>query len=205
MDAVAGAEDVRTHLGVPTTGLVTEMHAGFQHLLHADVSHFPILQKGCDLPHRPRPCNPALRRTGPMTGRQRKMRRSALPGTPGRCRSVLDERASIDQKPANGKSREAGGRKSPAGGRQDRGRGPGAARGCPAKRMCGTATGGTGRTVPFGGASRHGRVCRIRRDGRDDRTGGPVRKGPPRQKKGSREGSLTGEDHGVACQGVPAV
>jgi len=65
MDAVAGAEDVRTHLGVPTTGLVTEMHAGFQHLLHADVSHFSILQKGCDLPHRPRPCNPACRRPRP--------------------------------------------------------------------------------------------------------------------------------------------
>ena len=31
----------------------------------ADVSHFSILQKGCDLPHRPRPCNPACRRPRP--------------------------------------------------------------------------------------------------------------------------------------------
>ena len=39
MDAVAGAEDEGTHLGVPATGLVAEVHTGFQHLFHADVSH----------------------------------------------------------------------------------------------------------------------------------------------------------------------
>ena len=39
MDAVAGAENERAHLGVPTAGLVAEMDAGFQHLLHANVCH----------------------------------------------------------------------------------------------------------------------------------------------------------------------
>ncbi len=39
MDAVARAENVGTHLGVPAPGLMPEVHAGFQHLLHADVSH----------------------------------------------------------------------------------------------------------------------------------------------------------------------
>src|SRR6185312_5033589 len=39
VDLAAGAEDVRGHLGVPVTGLVTEMDAGFQHLTHGDLCH----------------------------------------------------------------------------------------------------------------------------------------------------------------------
>ena len=39
VNAVAGAEDVGAHFGIPAAGLVAEVHAGFQHLLHADVSH----------------------------------------------------------------------------------------------------------------------------------------------------------------------
>ena len=39
MDTVTGAENERAHFGVPTAGLVTEMDAGFQHLLHANVCH----------------------------------------------------------------------------------------------------------------------------------------------------------------------
>jgi hypothetical protein len=39
VDLAAGAEDVRTHLGVPVTGLVAEVHAGLQHLAHGDLGH----------------------------------------------------------------------------------------------------------------------------------------------------------------------
>ncbi len=39
VDLAAGSEDVGSHLGVPVTGLVTEVHAGFEHLAHGDVSH----------------------------------------------------------------------------------------------------------------------------------------------------------------------
>src|SRR6187402_1966712 len=39
VDLAAGAEDVRSHLGVPVTGLVAEMDAGFQHLAHGDLCH----------------------------------------------------------------------------------------------------------------------------------------------------------------------
>ena len=39
IDAVALRINIGSHLGVPTAGLVTEMDAGFQHLLHANVCH----------------------------------------------------------------------------------------------------------------------------------------------------------------------
>ena len=39
MDLAAGTEDVRTHLGVPVTGLVTEVNACFKHLAHGDLGH----------------------------------------------------------------------------------------------------------------------------------------------------------------------
>lgn len=39
MHTVTGAEDVRTHFWIPTAGLVTEMHTGFEHLFHAYISH----------------------------------------------------------------------------------------------------------------------------------------------------------------------
>ena len=35
---------IGAHLGVPAAGLVTEVDAGFQHLLHADVSHVELLE-----------------------------------------------------------------------------------------------------------------------------------------------------------------
>src|SRR5690606_38281436 len=39
VDLAAGAEDVRTHLGVPVARLVAEVDAGFQHLAHGDLGH----------------------------------------------------------------------------------------------------------------------------------------------------------------------
>ncbi len=39
MDLVALAENKGSHFGVPETGLVTEMHARFQHFTHGDVRH----------------------------------------------------------------------------------------------------------------------------------------------------------------------
>src|SRR5262249_45410108 len=39
VDAVAGAEDVRLHLGVPTARLVPEVDTGLQQGLHRHVSH----------------------------------------------------------------------------------------------------------------------------------------------------------------------
>jgi hypothetical protein len=36
VDFVAVTEDVRSHLGVPEAGLVTEMDTGFQHFAHGD-------------------------------------------------------------------------------------------------------------------------------------------------------------------------
>ena len=40
VDLAAGPENERSHLGIPVTGLVTEMHAGFQQLTHGDICHF---------------------------------------------------------------------------------------------------------------------------------------------------------------------
>ena len=39
VDAVAGAEDVRFHLRIPAAGLVAEVNAGLEQLLHADFGH----------------------------------------------------------------------------------------------------------------------------------------------------------------------
>src|SRR5208282_5536222 len=39
VNTVAGAEDVLLHLRVPAAGLMAEMNAGLQQLLHADFSH----------------------------------------------------------------------------------------------------------------------------------------------------------------------
>jgi hypothetical protein len=39
MNAVAGVEDERLHLGVPPLGLVAKMNAGVQQLLDANANH----------------------------------------------------------------------------------------------------------------------------------------------------------------------
>ena len=39
VDAVAGVEDERLHLGVPPPGLVPEMDAGIQQFLNANTNH----------------------------------------------------------------------------------------------------------------------------------------------------------------------
>ena len=39
VDSVALPVDIGAHLGVPTSGLMTEMDAGLQELLHCDFSH----------------------------------------------------------------------------------------------------------------------------------------------------------------------
>src|SRR6185369_17508368 len=39
VDAVALAEDETLHLGVPTAGLVPEVHTGFEHLSNGDDGH----------------------------------------------------------------------------------------------------------------------------------------------------------------------
>ena len=41
VDAVALAEDVRLHLGIPALRLVAEVHAGFQQILHRDRGQIP--------------------------------------------------------------------------------------------------------------------------------------------------------------------
>src|SRR5205085_3905372 len=41
VDAVALGEDVAFHLRIPAAGLVTEMHAGVEQLLHGDDGHSP--------------------------------------------------------------------------------------------------------------------------------------------------------------------
>ena len=37
VDPVTSPENIRLHLGVPATGLVTEMNAGLQQLFHSDL------------------------------------------------------------------------------------------------------------------------------------------------------------------------
>src|SRR5208282_2330042 len=44
VNAVAGAKDVLLHLRVPAAGLMAEMNAGLQKLLHADFSHRILLR-----------------------------------------------------------------------------------------------------------------------------------------------------------------
>ena len=45
VDAIAGIEDERLHLGIPTLGLVSEMNARFQQFLNANANHnFPLLK-----------------------------------------------------------------------------------------------------------------------------------------------------------------
>ena len=46
MDTVTGTEDVLLHLGIPETGLVTEVNAGFEHVAHGDGRHyiFPLIK-----------------------------------------------------------------------------------------------------------------------------------------------------------------
>ena len=39
VDLVPLAEDVRRHLRVPVTGLMTEMHASLKHLAHGNAAH----------------------------------------------------------------------------------------------------------------------------------------------------------------------
>src|SRR4029078_7674233 len=39
VDLAARAEDVRRHARIPVTGLVTEVHASFEHLAHRDLRH----------------------------------------------------------------------------------------------------------------------------------------------------------------------
>ena len=40
VDLAACSENVGSHLGIPVSGLVTEVHAGFEHLAHGDVCHW---------------------------------------------------------------------------------------------------------------------------------------------------------------------
>src|SRR3954452_5759360 len=47
VDPVALTEDVTLHLRVPTPGLVAEMDAGLQQLLHSHDSHAVLLPIGC--------------------------------------------------------------------------------------------------------------------------------------------------------------
>jgi hypothetical protein len=54
MDLAAFAEDEGSHLRVPVTGLVTEVHARLKHLAHGDISHGVFLQfsgLGFHVPH----------------------------------------------------------------------------------------------------------------------------------------------------------
>ena len=53
VDLVALAEQIRGHAGVPVTGLMTEMNAGFQHFTHGDVGHdhSPVRVKPPRAPH----------------------------------------------------------------------------------------------------------------------------------------------------------
>ena len=51
INAVTGAKDIRLHLGVPTTGLVTEMNTGLQHLTHGYVRHCYFLIRGWTSTH----------------------------------------------------------------------------------------------------------------------------------------------------------
>ena len=62
VDAVAGAEDVRLHARVPAVGLVAEMRAGFDQLLHGDdrCRHRDFLS-GCASGRR-EPCGPDPKR-----------------------------------------------------------------------------------------------------------------------------------------------
>jgi hypothetical protein len=54
MNLVTMTEDVVPHLGVPVTGLMPEMHTGFQHLAHRDSTHEKLLIKfGLMPPHTP--------------------------------------------------------------------------------------------------------------------------------------------------------
>ena len=39
VDLATLTEDIGGHLRIPVTGLVTKMHASFQHLAHSDVCH----------------------------------------------------------------------------------------------------------------------------------------------------------------------
>ena len=53
VDAVALAEDEAAHLRVPTSGLVTEVHASFEQLAHRDDSHRGFSFCGCAAHRRP--------------------------------------------------------------------------------------------------------------------------------------------------------
>ena len=44
VDSVALGEDVRSHLGIPTTGLVTKVYACFKQLFHGYYAHFKFLR-----------------------------------------------------------------------------------------------------------------------------------------------------------------
>ena len=66
MNFIAFAEDVRSHLGIPETGLVTEMNSGLQHLTHGHLRHVLLLIVWVKPPRIP--CtNPGRKTLGPST------------------------------------------------------------------------------------------------------------------------------------------
>ena len=48
VDTVTFCEDVRCHLRVPASGLMSEMNTGFQQLLHRNYAHFDLPPSGFD-------------------------------------------------------------------------------------------------------------------------------------------------------------
>jgi hypothetical protein len=54
VDAIAGIEDERLHLGIPPFGLVSEVDASIQQFLHANTDHrFPLLKDRSESAVRP--------------------------------------------------------------------------------------------------------------------------------------------------------
>ncbi|KAI1694491.1 FAD dependent oxidoreductase domain-containing protein [Ditylenchus destructor] len=88
VDLAAGAEDVRSHLGVPVAGLVAEVDAGFQHLAHQLIDLTEALTAlGTDRRDAPRPVG-----REPRPGRQ--------PGQRARFLRRFDEQPAPPLKPA---------------------------------------------------------------------------------------------------------
>jgi hypothetical protein len=53
VDLAARAEDVRRHARIPVAGLVTEVHASFEHLAHRDLRHGSIDSNDVGMPRLP--------------------------------------------------------------------------------------------------------------------------------------------------------
>ena len=63
MNFSAFAEDVGGHLRIPVSGLVTKVHASFEHLAHGDICHSIFSKFGLNI-HAPHDSNPAVCLTG---------------------------------------------------------------------------------------------------------------------------------------------